>query len=419
MKNTRTKNIIAFVAIFFVVAFFTVISFTGMPLWTPFELVDLYGELITGNELNDSMCALYKIEYNDDVEDKEAAIAETIEIYEKRLISLGLKDFSVSYQSNDDVIIVSMPGIVHDADIAESFASEGLVEIYAPDEKEVIMTAKDFDSFYAGYDASYNPGIVIEFTEEGAANFKEITKKYVGKTLHLKLDGVTIASPSITNVMDVEHILLSGSLSFTDAATYCAFMDSGLINGEVTMVSSYSQQSTYNGAAIVRAMAIGFAVICLAFIIIYRMPGVMTAISLVVNMLLTVLLLIVSRISMSYAGIIGVATAMIIAAVINVIYLEKVREEVAVSGRPIKTSVDVAFKKTIYPVLGTAGTIFVLSLVSVTFANGGLADFCSAVIVGSVITAIIHFTVNKLMMNILCGMQISNKKMFAAKRVED
>ncbi|MFH0840642.1 MAG: peptidylprolyl isomerase, partial [bacterium] len=134
------------------------------------------------------------------------------------------------------------------------------------------------------------PEIGLEFDDEGAKLFEEITDRNVGKPVAIFLDGYPISIPNVNEKITGGKAVISGNFTLPEAKKLVKELNAGalpvpikLINQQ-TIGASLGQKSVSDS---LQAGLWGLILVALFMIIYYRLPGVLSVISLAIYGLVT------------------------------------------------------------------------------------------------------------------------------------
>ena len=120
-----------------------------------------------------------------------------------------------------------------------------------------------------------------------------------------------------------------------------------------------------------KAGAIGLALVCIFMMVVYLLPGVVAAISLLLYTVLTLVTLNAFDITLTLPGIAGIILGIGMAVDANVIIYARIREEIA-AGRSVKNAIDIGFKKALSAILDGNITTLIAAIVLGIMGTGSV-----------------------------------------------
>jgi uncharacterized membrane protein YdfJ with MMPL/SSD domain len=132
-------------------------------------------------------------------------------------------------------------------------------------------------------------------------------------------------------------------------------------------------------------MAIGFGLILIYMLILYRRLGLVAVIALLVNMLIIVGSLIALRAVLTMAGIAGVVLTIGMAVDSNIIIFERIKEEKR-AGKPSLAAVRAGYERSLPVIADTNAVTFVTALILLLVGSGPFIGFAITLALGIVAT---------------------------------
>jgi preprotein translocase subunit SecD len=177
---------------------------------------------------------------------------------------------------------------------------------------------------------STEPIISLVFTDEGGKLFEQITKENVGKVLAIYLDGQPISAPVIREAITGGEAQISGGFTAEDARLLVGRLNSGALPVQISLLSSQTVGASLGADAIndgVNAALIGFIAIALFLLIWYRLPGLVSVISLAIYTAITLAVYKVLPVTLTAAGIAGFVISIGLAVDATILIMERFKDE--------------------------------------------------------------------------------------------
>ncbi len=221
--------------------------------------------------------------------------------------------------------------------------------------KDTALNGERFRSAGVVMDPTTNlPLVQIQFDQEGGKMFQEMTKRNVGKRIAIFVGGDLVSAPVVRTEIIGGTAVIDGSRSFDEARTLAMDLNTGAIPAPIFLSGQTTIEATLGSTALqesVRAAIVGFLILSLFLILIYRLLGVMAVLAL----LLYVVLLVASMklpiglfsgeyVVLTLAGIAGIILSVGMAVDANVLAFERLREEIQ-KGKSFKSAIDTGFKR--------------------------------------------------------------------------
>ncbi|MFA7685460.1 MAG: protein translocase subunit SecF, partial [Candidatus Gracilibacteria bacterium] len=332
--------------------------------------------------------------------------------------------------------------------------------------KETGLNGKHFVRADVQIDNFYQPYVSIQFNEEGAKLFEEVTGRNVNKRIAIFVGGEYISSPKVNEKIAGGNAQISGQFTNEEAKNLAQNLNTGAIPAPIILSGEYTIGATLGQSALNKSLFSGFLgllAIMIFLIAYYRVSGIVASIALVLYSVMLVFLvksslplglaLLISLIIFGYivikvvnnkdsgwekflsfllacvgfffltyllkggvvltvAGIAGIVISMGMAVDANVLIFERFKEEIK-SGKTFGAALDAGFARawssirdSNFSTLITCGLLFYFGSSTIK----GFAFNLSAGIVVSMFTAI---TITKTLMSGFVGKKMAeNLKLF-------
>lgn len=181
------------------------------------------------------------------------------------------------------------------------------------------------------------PIVVVNFTEEGATLFEQITTEHEGKQLAIFLDGEAISQPVIQEPITGGSATITGDFTPQEARELVQNLNFGALPVPIELVGSNTVGPTLGADAYeagVAAGVIGFALVSLFMVAWYRLPGIIAAFALFVYVLLNLAIMKAIPVTLTASGIAGFILSIGLAVDANVLIFERLKEELRAGKNP-------------------------------------------------------------------------------------
>lgn len=191
------------------------------------------------------------------------------------------------------------------------------------------------------------PMISLQFNDEGAKLFEEITKANVGKVVAIYLDGQPISAPTVREAITGGQAQISGSFTAQEAKLLVGRFNSGALPVPISLISTQTIGATLGGKAVEAGMLaalIGFLAVAIFLILWYRLPGLIAVIALGIYVAITLVLYKLIPVTLSAAGIAGFIISIGMAVDANILIFERFKEERKL-GHGIRDALNAGFSR--------------------------------------------------------------------------
>lgn len=288
-------------------------------------------------------------------DDKKAeAIESVIEVVRRRVNLFGVSEASVTSSnfSGTNRIIVELPGI-SDPNEAKSLVGRTAQLTFAEvsESNQLLpsnLTGADLVSARLGYETvGGRPIVSIEFSEEGAKKFEELTGRNIGKPLPIILDTEVLSAPLVNERIVGGKAQISGEFDSEAARSLAVQLTAGALPIPINLVEERTVGATLGNQAVetsVKAGLVGVILVCLFMVVIYRKMGLIACTALFIFGVISLAIYKLVPITLTVPGIAGFLLSVGMAVDSNILTFERYREEVK-KGMPSKAALEIAFGK--------------------------------------------------------------------------
>jgi len=269
--------------------------------------------------------------------------------------------------------------------------------------KDTPLTGRYLKKADLAFDQTTNkPHIALEFNDEGAKIFAEITKRNVGKKLAIYLDGKAIIDTDGDNKIDdndlyaptVQEEIPSGKAQITgeQSVDYMKAivkrLNSGALPVPITLISQQNVEASLGRVSLVQSLKaglIGFMAILLFMIIFYRLSGFFASISLVIYIVFLLAVFKLIPVTLTLAGIAGFLLSMGMAVDANILIFSRTKEEIK-EGRDFSSALENGAKRAWPSIRDGNFTTILVGIVLFIFGTGFIKGFALTLILGNLIS---------------------------------
>ena len=427
----KTKGILTFAVLILIIALLIFSWFYGLNLGflkiEPVSRGITFGlDLVGGSEIT------YEAEGVDALSASELSegMDTAVTMLRQRLNSLGYTEANV-YTQGSTRIVCEIPNVEDPEEAVQMLGTTAVIEFRDCD-GNVIIDGNDIDQASASYGAVDETGVstyfvYLKLNAAGAEKFKEASKTVASKAnesdryVAIVMDDVIISAPYIdakyaTTGLDTDTpIITLGSDASLEYAKYLAEIISAgklpfaLREAKLQAVGASLGERSLETA--IMAGIIGIVLVMLYMIIMYRVPGVIACISLLLYMALFLVLLSAFHINLSLPGIAGIILTIGMAVDANIVIYERIREEI-LSGRTMRSAVDTGFKRALAAILDSNITTIIAAAVLLWKGTGTILGFGKTLLIGVILSMICMLIVPRFLLRRLVDMRVVKPSLY-------
>ena len=293
---------------------------------------------------------------------------------EMRLVNLGITDYELYVDYSNYDIIVRFPWQAGEEDFDPEAAVQELGEMaeltfregYETDEyglptgvtaENIIVTGDQVVSAEAiawEENGEYKFGVSLEFDEEGTAAFAEATQELAGTggVISIWMDDTCISYPTVENAITDGRSQITGNFDYESAKDLADKISAGALPYKLE-TSNFRTISASMGTGARNAMliagVIAFVLVALYMIIVYRLPGVVSSIALVGQVVGTIACITgffgnIPSFTLTIPGIAGIILAVGMGVDANVVTFERIKEELS-KGKTLNSALELGYSR--------------------------------------------------------------------------
>jgi preprotein translocase subunit SecD len=249
-----------------------------------------------------------------------------------------------------------------------------------------IITGADMTNAVAGLGQA-GGGHVVDFTlnAAGAKKFYDWTSKNIGKPLPIFLDKRFVSGPTIQGAISANG-QITGSFTEQEAVTLANELSAGALKVPTKIIETENVGPTLGQIDLEKSLVAslaGLGVVLLFMLVVYRLPGFLADIALVVYCFMMLAYLALFGVVLTLPGIAGFVLSIGMAVDANVLIFERIKEELW-AGRTTRAAVTVGFKRAFWTVFDSHVTTIVGALVLYWLGTGTVKGFAFTLLWGTV-----------------------------------
>ncbi len=231
---------------------------------------------------------------------------------------------------------------------------------------------------------TYNPVVSLEFNEEGAKIFEELTERNVGKQLAIFIDGDLISSPVVREKISGGRAQITGKFSVREAKELASNLNAGALPVPITLLSQDVIGATLGRNSLeksLKAGIYGFLAILIFMILFYRFPGLISSLALIIYVVLVLTIFKILSVTLTLAGIGGFILSIGMAIDANILIFSRMREELR-AKKDFPQALKEGFKRAWPAIRDGNFTTLAVSIILFTFGSSFVKGFATTLSLG-------------------------------------
>lgn len=406
MSKKRARAVLVVMA-----ALLAVLLYTTFQGWGPTG-TGAMKNIKLGLDLEGGVSITYQaVDDNPSAED----MADTIYKLQQRVDSYSTE--ANVYQEGNNRINIEIPGVSNADEILEELGKPGSLSFQLSDGTVVLDGSHVVSAEAATTKDNLNNAkyvVEVEFDSEGTKAFGDATSAHVGEQISIVYDGETISSPVVQEAITDGKCEISGNFTIDSARELASSIRIGSLSLELEEIRSNVVGAQLGQKALSTSLMggiIGVILVMIIMIFAYKMPGAIAAFALLFYAALDLVAINAFDMTLTLPGIAGVILSIGMAVDANVIIYARIREEIA-SGKSVRSSIDIGFKKALSAILDGNITTLIACLVLNFMATGSVKGFAQSLALGVALSMFTALFISRWIVNACYAIGMNDPKYF-------
>lgn len=261
----------------------------------------------------------------------------------------------------------------------------------------------------------------LTLTEEGTTKFAEATKAAYEDnhdSIGIYYDGKFVSVPNVNAEIKDGNAQISGMKDSAEAENLASTIRIGGLKLELSELRSNVVAAQLGEEAIassLKAAGIGLALVILFMIFVYRIPGLVSGIALIIYTCLDLIFLNAFDLTLTLPGIAGIILSIGMAVDANVIIYARMQEEIAL-GRNVRTAIQNGFQKAFSAIFDGNITTLIAAFVLNWLGSGTVKGFAQTLALGIVLSMFTALVVSRFIAYAMYAVGIRDEKFYGRKK---
>jgi protein-export membrane protein SecD len=299
--------------------------------------------------------------------------------------------------------------------LSGSIDAEGVLTLQPHEKDEFGFVATELNGRYLkratlefDQQTSFKPQVALQFNDEGAELFRDITQRNVGKVIAIYLDGAPISSPVVRETISGGQAVITGDFSIEEARQLVERLNAGALPVPINLISQQSVGATLGEESLKDSLLAGIialVAVALFMILWYRLPGLFAVLTLGIYIILVLAIFKLIPVTLTLAGIAGVIMSLGMAVDANVLIFERMKEE-AQFGKNYGPVVEEGFARAWTSIRDSNLTTIITSVILFYFGTGGVKGFALTLMIGILMSLFTAIVVTRSFLRLLVGSKV-------------
>ncbi|HXF44126.1 MAG TPA: protein translocase subunit SecD [Candidatus Paceibacterota bacterium] len=415
------KRLVFFLVILVIVSAFSAI-FVYEPLWQKWSS---FRPWRLGLDLAGGTYLVYEVDLSAVAQgDRDSVVKGLRDTIEKRVNLFGVSEPKVYLESGADSnrLIVELAGVkdVTSAineigatpflDFREVVEKSETVDGEATTTLSVVpteLTGRYVKGAQVGFDSyTGEPQVYLQFTDEGAKIFEEVTARNIGKPLCIFLDNQIRSfeedCPTVQAKISGGNAQITGRFTTDEVKKIVERFNAGALPAPIKLVNQQTISSDFGADSLNKAIfagALGTGIVALFMLVFYRRLGVFAVAALAMYVALTLAVFKIVPVTMTLAGIAGFILSIGMAVDANILVFERTKEELK-KGLSRTAAIEEGFRRAWTSIRDSNVSTMITSAVLYYFTSSFVRGFALALFLGVVVSMFSAITITRVLLRV-------------------
>lgn len=394
----------------------------GMP-YEIYSVFDRENGIRLGFDLSGGSVIVYEAQ---DANPDDEQMSTVVDIMYKRLDNLGFTEATVSKQG-DKRVLVEIPTITNPDEAIKVLGATAELK-FVDSEGNTVLTGKNVKEAQAVYGPIDESGVSQHYVQltlnaDAQAAFFDATTRMSQKEegqnfIAIMLDEEIYSQPRVQEPINSDTAIISGDFTAETAKNLATTIKEGQLPFKLLDIERRSAGPVLGEDALqtsILAAIIGILLVMLFMIIIYRLPGLVAAISLAAYVVLVLLVMVATKANLSLPGIAGIILSIGMAVDANVIIFERIKDELK-NGKTTGAAMRAGFNRALTAVIDANITTAIAAVVLFIFGTGTIKGFALTLGIGIVVSMFTAIILTRFLLKAIFDMNLRNPALYGLSK---
>ena len=337
------------------------------------------------------------------------AMNRVVAIMEKRVNALGLTE-PIIQREGERRVIIELPG-VKDPDAAIKTIGKTAMLEFRDEDGNTVLTGTDLKDAQASTNPQTGQNVVnLEFSDEGAQKFADLTMKNVGRTIAILLDGEVLTAPNVREPILGGRAEITGQKTLEEAQNLAVVLRSGALPVKVEIIETRTVGPTLGQDSKDKSQfsfVVGLGAVVLFMIFFYHLSGLIADVALMAYTVMLLGILYLMDATLTLPGVAGIILSIGMAVDANVLIFEHFKEEYQVNNKSLRLAMDAGFKRAFTTIFDSNVTTLIAAGVLFFLGTGTIRGFAITLGVGTILSMFTAITLTQYLLKLMINSKLS------------
>jgi SecD/SecF fusion protein len=250
--------------------------------------------------------------------------------------------------------------------------------------------------------------------------FEEITRRLsahypgVGSVLAIYMDDEQLSAPTVQRPIPGGTAQIEGRFTYSEAERLAETINLGALPVKLTEKYTQSVGATLGKKALeetIRAGIVGSILVLLFMLAVYRVPGLVAGISIIIYSWLLLIVFNLMNATLTLPGIAAFVLGIGMAVDANIITAERIKEEIR-AGKSILSSLRAGSRNSLSTILDANITTIIAGIALYFLGTGGIQGFALTLIFSILVSMVTNVALSRLLLNLLIRANVFRKPVY-------
>ena len=285
------------------------------------------------------------------------------------------------------------------------------------------LTGKDLRKSLVGSAPTTGEWMVeLEFNNEGARKFSDLTKELTGKQMAIFFNGKLQSAPRVNEQISGGRAQITGGeggFEYAEAKEMVDLLNAGALPVGAQIIQEESVGPTLGADSIKKSKTVGFigiSAVMIFMILYYRVMGLISCFALIIYSLINFAIFKLVPVTLTLTGIAGFILSIGMAIDANILIFERTKEELKM-GRSLFTAINSGFDRAFTSIFDSNVSTIMTCLILYYFGASMVKGFALTLIIGVCLSMFSAITVTKNFMHLIFGSsELKYPELFGLKK---
>ncbi len=270
--------------------------------------------------------------------------------------------------------------------------------------------------------------VKLTLNDSGKSKFSEATayaysyysqvSLSVRNIIAIVYDGAVYSAPMVSAHISDGNAVINGQEDYNESNQLASIIRNGALPLELQEIRSTVVGAKLGTEAIntsLMAGMIGFILVLLFMIIVYRIPGMAASLALCLYVTVMIICLNLFNVTLTLYGVAGIILSIGMAVDANVIVFTRISEELG-TGKTVRSSIKKGFEKALSAIIDGNVTTLIAAAVLYFLGSGTIKGFAQTLAIGIVLSMGTALFVTKFILNALYNVGFDHEKFYGIKK---